>query len=231
MLFRRRTLLGAAATTTLARRPAHAQNQTIRIGVLNDQSGLYRDDGGPTSAICARQAIEEFHAANPSLNVELIVADHQNKPDVGAGIARQWFDQGVVDAVLDVPTSSVALAVNTVCREKNKVMLNSGAATTDLTGAQCSPNTIHWTYDTYMLAKSTGSALVTAGGDSWFFITANYVFGQQLQRDTTRFVTAAGGRVVGSATYPFPETTDFSALLLQAQASRAKVLALCNSGG
>ncbi|MBL6082513.1 ABC transporter substrate-binding protein [Belnapia sp. T18] len=231
MLIQRRTLLGAAATTTLIRNPAAAQNPTIRIGVLNDQSGLYRDDGGPTSAICARQAIEEFRSANPALNVELVVADHQNKPDIGAGIARQWFDQADVDAVVDVPTSSVALAVNTVCREKNKVMLNSGAATTDLTGTQCSPNTVQWTYDTYMLAKSTGGATVKAGGDTWFFITANYVFGQQLQRDTARFVTAAGGRVLGAATYPFPETTDFSALLLQAQASRAKVLALCNSGG
>jgi branched-chain amino acid transport system substrate-binding protein len=231
MLFHRRVMLGAAAATTLIRRHAYAQSPTIRIGVLNDQSGLYRDDGGPTSAICARQAVEEFRAANPAINVEILVADHQNKPDIGAAIARQWFDQGGVDAVLDVPTSSVALAVNTVCREKNKVMLNSGAATTDLTGAQCSPNTVHWTYDTYMLAKSTGGATVRSGGDTWFFITANYVFGQQLQRDTTRFVTAAGGRVLGAATYPFPETTDFSALLLQAQASRAKVLALCNSGG
>ncbi|MDO9712679.1 ABC transporter substrate-binding protein [Paracraurococcus lichenis] len=231
MTLYRRTLLGAAASTTLVRSRASAQSPTIRIGVLNDQSGLYRDDGGPTSAICARQAVEEFRAANPGINVELIVADHQNKPDIGAGIARQWFDQGDVDAVVDVPTSSVALAVNTVCREKNKVMLNSGAATTDLTGAQCSPNTVHWTYDTYMLAKSTGGATVRSGGDTWFFITANYVFGQQLQRDTARFVTAAGGRVLGAVAYPFPETTDFSSMLLQAQASRAKVLALCNSGG
>jgi branched-chain amino acid transport system substrate-binding protein len=231
MLIDRRHLLGAATTAAVTRRSAYAQAPTIRLGVLNDQSGLYRDDGGPTSAICAKQAIDEFRAANPAINVELLVADHQNKPDIGAGIARQWFDQGDVDAVVDVPTSSVALAVNTVCREKNKVMLNSGAATTDLTGSQCSPNTVQWTYDTYMLAKSTGGATVKAGGDTWFFITANYVFGQQLQRDTARFVTAAGGRVLGSATYPFPETTDFSALLLQAQASRAKVLALCNSGG
>ena len=171
MQLSRRALLGTAAAT-LAYRPARAQSPTIRIGVLNDQSGPYRDDGGPTSVICVQQAVQEFGAAVPGLNVEVIFADHQNKPDIGAGIARQWFDQGGVDAVVDVPTSSVALAVNTVCREKNKVMLNSGAATTDLTGAQCTPNTIHWTYDTYMLAKSTGGAMVKAGGDSWYFITA-----------------------------------------------------------
>ena len=226
----RRTLLGTAAAAGLLHRPARAENPTIRIGVLNDQSGPYRDDGGPTSVICVQQAVQEFNAAKPGLNIDVIFADHQNKPDIGAGIARQWFDQGDVDAVVDVPTSSVALAVNTVCREKNKVMLNSGAATTDLTGAQCSPNTIHWTYDTYMLAKSTGGAMVKAGGDSWYFITANYVFGLQLQRDTERFVKEAGGNVLGSSTYPFPETTDFSSLLLQAQASGAKVLGLCNSG-
>jgi branched-chain amino acid transport system substrate-binding protein len=199
----------------------------LRIGVLNDQSGPYRDDGGPTSAICARQAVAEFA---PGFAVEVIVADHQNKPDIGAGIARRWFDQEGVDAIVDVPTSSVALAVANVCKEKNKVMLNNGAATTDLTGAQCSPNIIHWTYDTYMLARSTGGAMVRAGGDTWFFITADYVFGQQLQRDTSGFVEAAGGKVVGSAKYPFPDTSDFSGLLVQAQASGAKVLGLANSG-
>jgi branched-chain amino acid transport system substrate-binding protein len=225
----RRTLLGTAAATLL-QPPARAQNNVIRIGVLNDQSGPYRDDTGPTGVVCARQAVQDFGASVKNLDVEVIFADHQNKPDIGAGIARQWFDQGGVDAVVDVPTSSVALAVNTVCREKNKVMLNSGAATTDLTGAQCSPNTVHWTYDTYMLARSTGGAMVKNGGDSWYFLTANYVFGQQLQRDTERFVKEAGGKVMGSSTYPFPETTDFSSLLLQAQASGAKVLGLCNSG-
>ena len=204
----------------------------ICIGVLNDQSGPYRDDGGPTSAVCVRQAVQEFgdRAGAGGFDVEVLVADHQNKPDVGAGIARQWFDRDRVDAVVDVPTSSVALAVNTVCRERNKVMLNSGAATTDLTGAQCSPNTVHWTYDTYMLARSTGGAMTRAGGDSWFFIAADYVFGQQLQRDTARFVTEAGGKVLGAVFYPFPATTDFSGLLVQAQASGAKVLGLCNSG-
>jgi branched-chain amino acid transport system substrate-binding protein len=231
MRLSRRALLGSTGAAMLGR-PARAQQApTIRIGVLNDQSGLYRDDTGPTGVACARQAVQDFGAAVRDLNVEVVFADHQNRPDVGASIAREWFDRGGVDAIVDVPTSSVALAVNTICREKNKVMLNSGAATTDLTGAQCSPNTVHWTYDTYMLAKSTGGATVRSGGDTWFFITANYVFGQQLQRDTARFVTEAGGRVLGSVSYPFPETTDFSSLLLQAQASRAKVLALCNSGG
>ena len=231
MTISRRLLLGAATATALPRMGrAQSDAKTLRIGVMNDQSGPYRDDGGPTGVICVKQAVQEM-AATLGFNVEVLTADHQNKPDIGAGIARQWFDQGGVDAIVDVPTSSVALAVNTVCREKNKVMLNNGAATTDLTGAQCSPNTICWTYDTYMLAKSTGGAMVRAGGDSWYFITANYVFGQQLQRDTTRFVTEAGGKVLGSSLYPFPDTTDFSALLLQAQESGAKVLGLCNSGG
>jgi len=207
-----------------------AQGAPLKLGVMNDQSGPYRDDGGPTCVTAVRQAVQEF-AQTAGFAIEVISADHQNKPDVGAGIARQWLDQDGVDAIVDVPTSSVALAVNQVCREKNKVMLNNGAATTDLTGAQCSPNTIHWTYDTYMLAKSTGGAMVRSGGDSWYFITANYVFGQQLQRDTARFVTEAGGKVLGSSEYPFPNTTDFSAMLVQAQASGAKVLGLCNSGG
>jgi branched-chain amino acid transport system substrate-binding protein len=228
MIITRRGLTATAAAATLLPRLTRAQAAPVlRIGVLNDQSGPYRDDGGPTSAICARQAVAEFA---PGFAVEVIVADHQNKPDIGAGIARRWFDQEGVDAIVDVPTSSVALAVANVCKEKNKVMLNNGAATTDLTGAQCSPNIIHWTYDTYMLARSTGGAMVRAGGDTWFFITADYVFGQQLQRDTSGFVEAAGGKVVGSAKYPFPDTSDFSGLLVQAQASGAKVLGLANSG-
>jgi branched-chain amino acid transport system substrate-binding protein len=230
MRLSRRTLL-ASGSAALLQRPASAQSSMIRIGVMNDQSGLYRDDTGPTGVICAQQAVQDFGAKVRDLNVEVIFADHQNKPDIGAGIAREWLDRGNVDTIVDVPTSSVALAVNSICREKNKVMLNSGAATADLTGAQCSPNTIHWTYDTYMLAKSTGGAAVKSGGDTWYFITANYVFGQQLQRDTERFVKQAGGKVMGSSTYPFPETTDFSSFLVQAQSSGAKVLGLCNSGG
>lgn len=231
MTLTRRTLLGATAVAAIAPRLLRAQTPTLRIGVLNDQSGTYRDDGGPTSVICAKQALVDFGVSGKGLNVEVISADHQNKPDIGASIARQWFDQGQVDAIADVPTSSVGLAVNTVCREKNKVMLNSGTGTSDLTGPQCSPNTIHWTYDTYMLGKSTGGAIVKEGGDSWFFITADYAFGQALERDTTQVITKLGAKVVGSIRYPFPETTDFSAMLVRAQASGAKVLGLANAGG
>ena len=228
MILTRRTLAAASASAVLLPRTGRAQAKGLKIGVLNDESGPYRDDGGPTSALCVRQAVAEF--GDKGFPIEVIVADHQNKPDVGAGIARRWFDQDGVDVIVDVPTSSVALAVNNVCRDKNKLMLNNGAATTDLTGVQCSPNTVHWTYDTYMLARSTGGAMVRSGGDTWFFITADYVFGHQLERDTTRFVVEAGGKVLGSASYPFPDTSDFSNLLVQAQASGAKVLGLCNSG-
>jgi branched-chain amino acid transport system substrate-binding protein len=205
---------------------AQAAN-TIRIGVLNDQSGTYRDISGPYGIACTQQAAAEF--GDKGFTVEVISADHQNKPDVGANIARQWYDQGV-DMILDVPTSSVGLAVNNVAREKNKAYINTGSATSDLTGAQCSPTTVHWMYDTYMLAKSTGGALVKAGGDSWFFITADYAFGHALERDTTNFVRAAGGKVNGSVKYPFPATSDFSSFLVQAQASRAKVIGLANAG-
>jgi branched-chain amino acid transport system substrate-binding protein len=227
----RRTMLGsaAAAAAVLPVARAHAQTPVIKLGVLNDMSGNYRDDGGVTSVACAQQAIDEFASAN-GLKVELLSADHQNKADVGASIARQWFDRDGVDAVVDVPTSSVALAVATVCREKNKIMLNSGGGTSVLTGKQCSPNTIHWTYDTYMLAKSPGQSMVKLGGDTWFMAVADYAFGQQLEADLTATVKAAGGKVIGRVPYPFPETTDFSSLLVQAQSSGAKVLALCNAG-
>ena len=221
---RRSLIIGGAALSAM---PARAQAQTIRIGVLTDISGTYRDPTGPGSVACTEQAVLEFQGRG--LNVEVIRADHQNRPDVGANIARQWFDQGV-DAIVDVPTSSVAFAVSQIAREKNKVFLNSGAASSDLTGSACSPNTVHFTYDTYMLARSTGGAMARAGGDSWFFITADYAFGHALQRDTSRFVEQAGGRVLGAARYPFPNTTDFSAFMIQAQASRAKVLGLANAG-
>ena len=229
MTLSRRALLGTAAATTFATvGPAKAQRVKIKLGVLNDMSGPYADDGGPVSLACTRQAVQEW--GDKGFDVEVVFGDHQNKPDVGSSIARQWFDQDGVDAIVDVPTSSVALAVNTVCREKNKVFLNSGAATTDLTGAQCTANTIHWTYDTYMLANSTAGAMVKAGGDSWYFITADYVFGQQLERDSASFVTKSGGKVLGTRRYPFPDTTDFSSYLVQAQASGAKVLGLANAG-
>ena len=228
----RRTLLaaaGAAATVPLLRPTrARAQTPTIKIGVLNDQSGPYTNTGGITSVVCTKQAVDEFAAKG--FNVQVVSADHQNKPDLAVSIARQWFDVDGVDLLLDVPTSSVALAVQSVVKEKNKVYINSGAASSALTGAQCSPNFIHWTYDTYMLAKSTGGAMVKAGGDTWYFLTADYAFGKQLQADTTSFVTAANGTVKGAALYPFPGTTDFSSFLVQGQSSGAKVLGLANAG-
>ena len=222
----RRTLLAATAAAVAAPR-VRAQSAPIKIGVLNDMSGPYRDTGGPLSVACVRQAAKEF---GQGFAVEVINADHQNKPDLGAAIARRWIDEDGVDVIVDVPTSSVALAVNSVVREKNKVYLNSGAGTVDLTGVQCSPNTVHWTYDVYMLAKSTGGAMVKAGGDSWYFVTADYVFGQQLASEATKFVKAAGGTILGESRYPFPATTDFSSFLLQAQASGAKILGLANAG-
>jgi len=233
MIVSRRALLGtaAAAATLPLIRPARAQTPGIKIGVLNDQSGPYTNTGGMTSVICAKQALEDFGVSTKGLNVEVITADHQNKPDLAVSIARQWFDRDGVDMLLDVPTSSVALALQSVVREKNKVYLNSGAASSDLTGSQCSPNFIHWTYDTWMLAKSTGGAMVKAGGDSWYFITADYAFGKQLQADTTALVKASGGQAKGAALYPFPGTSDFSSFLVQAQSSGAKVLGLCNAGG
>jgi branched-chain amino acid transport system substrate-binding protein len=236
MALDRRTLLaGAAALPALGGLPfrsarAQAQN-TIRIGVLNDQSGLYRDIGGPGATQAVRLAVQESGITQRGINVEVVQADHQNRPDVGSNVARQWIDRDGIDVIVDVPTSSVALAVNTVVRERNKVFINSGAATSDLTGAQCSPNTIHWTYDTYNLAKGTGGAMVAAGGRTWFFITADYAFGHALERDTTAFVTAAGGQVLGGVRTPFPGTTDFSSFLQQAQRSRAQVIGLANAGG
>ena len=231
----RRSLLGSAALGTaavalpLSRARAQAK-PVIKIGVLNDQSGPYRDTGGLTSVECAKMAVAEFSAQMSGYTVEVLSADHQNKPDVGAGIARQWYDQGV-DVILDVPNSGVALAVAGVAKEKNKVHINSGAATSDLTGPACNANIIHWTYDTWMLAQSTGGATVKAGGDSWYFITADYAFGHKLEGDTTALIKAAKGSVKGSSSYPFPGTTDFSSYLLQAQNSGAKVLGLANAGG
>ena len=236
MTMNRRTLLGAAATApvwgALPYRSARAQAaNTIRIGVLNDQSGLYRDISGPGSTQAVRLAIQESGITQRGINVEVVQADHQNRPDVGSTVVRQWIDRDGIDVVVDVPTSSVALAVNTLVRERNKVFINSGAATSDLTGAACTPNTIHWTYDTYNLAKGTGGAMVAAGGRTWFFITADYAFGHALERDTTAFVNAAGGRVLGGVRTPFPGTTDFSSFLQQAQRSRADVIGLANAGG
>jgi branched-chain amino acid transport system substrate-binding protein len=219
-----------AAATPLIRRRAQGA-PTLKIGVLNDMSGTYLNVTGPTSVVCCKQALEDSGVFGKGLNVEVINADHQNKPDLAVSIARQWFDRDGVDVILDVPTSSVALAVQGVAKEKNKVFLGSGPATVALTGEQCSSNFIHWTYDTYMLSKSTGGAMVKAGGGSWYFLTADYAFGKQLQADTTTLVQASGGKVLGASAYPFPGTTDFSSFLVQAQASRAKVLGLANAGG
>jgi branched-chain amino acid transport system substrate-binding protein len=226
----RRTLLATAAAAGIPTIGARAQAPGLKIGVLTDLSGPYKDLAGPVAVQCVTQALEDFGASGKGMKVDVISADHQNKPDVGAGIARQWFDRDGVDIIVEVANSGVALAVAGVAKEKNKVYINSGAATSDLTGEMCNGNTIHWAYDTYMLAKSTGGALAKAGGNSWFFITADYAFGKALQRDTTGFVEANGGKVVGSVAYPFPGTTDFSSLLLQAQASGAKVLGIANAG-
>ena len=231
MSLSRRTLLGTVAATSALPFVANAQRPKLRIGVLNDQSGPYRDTTGNTSVVAARQAVVDAGVSGLGFDVEIITADHQNKPDVGAGIARQWIDNDSVDVVADVPTSSVALAVAEVCRLKDKVHLNASATAVALTGEQCNPNTIVWSFDTYMMAVSSGGATVKAGGDSWFFVTADYAFGHSLQDQTSRMVTKAGGKVVGAIRYPFPDTTDFSSFLTQAMASGAKVLGLANAGG
>jgi branched-chain amino acid transport system substrate-binding protein len=221
--------LAFAAAASLAT-AAQAEDITVKLGVLSDMSSLYADIGGQGSVIAAKMAVDDFNPAAHGMKVEIISADHQNKPDVGANIARQWFDVDHVDAILDVPTSSVALAVSDVTREKNKVFLVSGAAISDLTGPKCSPNTVHWTYDTWMLAHGTAGALVKTGGDTWFFLTADYAFGHALERDATAVVLANGGRVLGSVAHPL-NTQDFSSFLLQAQASKAKIIGLANAGG
>jgi branched-chain amino acid transport system substrate-binding protein len=203
---------------------------TIKIGVMNDMSGLYADLTGPGSVVAARMAVEDFGAAAKGLKVEIVGADHQNKPDVGSNIVRTWIDRDQVDVIVDVPTSSVALAVSQIVKDKNKVFLVSGAAASDLTGKACSPNTIHWTYDTWALANGTGTAIVKTGGNTWFFLTADYAFGHALERDTAAVVEKNGGKVLGKVRHPFPGT-DFSSFLLQAQASKAKIIGLANAGG
>ena len=209
---------------------ASAQDKTVKIGALSDQSGLYADLGGPGSTLAAQMAVEDSGLAAKGWKIDIISGDHQNKPDIGTAIARQWFDVDKVDVIVDVPNSGVALAVNNVIKEKNGVYINSGAATSDLSNAQCTPNTVHWTYDTYMLAHTTGQALVKAGGDSWFFLTADYAFGAALERDTTAVILANGGKVVGGVKHPL-NSSDFSSFLLQAQSSKAKIIGLANAGG
>ena len=223
--------LGALALA-LACTSAHAQisDGVIKIGVMNDMSGLYADISGRGSVFAAQQAVEDFGAAAKGLKVEIVSADHQNKPDIGSNIVRTWIDVDKVDVIVDVPTSSVALAVSEIVKEKNRVFLVSGAAASDLTGAKCSPNTIHWTYDTWALGNGTGKAMVKTGGDTWFFLTADYAFGHALERDTAAVVETSGGKVLGKVRHPFPGT-DFSSFLLQAQSSKAKVIGLANAGG
>ncbi len=220
----------AFAAVALLTTAAQAQVTKVKIGVMSDMSGLYADLGGPGSVTAAKLAVADFNPAAHGLDVEIVSGDMQNKPDVGTELARQWFDVDGVEMIVDVPNSGVALAVNEVAREKNKVFLVSGAASSDLTGPKCSPNTVHWTYDTWMLANGTGKALVKTGGDTWFFLTSDYAFGHALERDTTAVVLANGGKVLGAVDHPL-NTSDFSSYLLQAQASKAKIIGLANAGG
>jgi branched-chain amino acid transport system substrate-binding protein len=222
-------LLGSALSLASADFAA-AQDKTVKIGALSDQSGLYADLAGPGSTLAAQMAVEDSGLTAKGWKIDIISGDHQNKPDIGTAIARQWFDVDKVDVIVDVPNSGVALAVNNIIKEKNGVYINSGAATSDLSNAQCTPNTVHWTYDTYMLAHATGQALVKAGGDTWFFLTADYAFGAALERDTSAVVTANGGKIVGGVKHPL-NTSDFSSFLLQAQSSKAKIIGLANAGG
>ena len=230
MILSRRSLLGAAPLAALAPAVARAQAPVIRVGVLGDASGPYRDLSGAISVACAQQAVAEF-MADHDIRVELVSGDHQNKPDVASAIARQWFDRDGVDMITDMPNSACALAVSSIAKDKNRIMITTGAGTTALTGKDCNANTLQWVYDTYMLSRSTGGAMVKQGGDKWFFITADYAFGKSLQDDASVFVKKFGGSVLGAVATPFPSTTDFSSFLLQAQGSGANVLGLANAGG
>ena len=226
----KRTLGLAALAVVLASSTALAQQITVKIGVMSDMSSLYADIGGPGSVAAAKLAVADFNATNKDIKVEIVSGDHQNKADVGSSIANQWIDVEKVDMIVDVPNSGVALALNEIIRNKNKVFINSGAASSDLTGAKCSPNTVHWTYDTWLLANGTGKAIVKTGGDTWFFLTADYAFGHALERDTAAVVEKSGGKVLGKVRHPI-NTNDFSSFLLQAQTSKAKVIGLANAGG
>jgi branched-chain amino acid transport system substrate-binding protein len=218
--------LGAAFVCT----HAQAQQINVKIGVLTDMSSLYADLSGPGSVTAAKMAIDDFIKTNPNIKVELVSGDHQNKPDVGSQLANQWYDVEKVDMIIDAPNSGVALAVSQIAATKNRLFIVSGAAASDLTGSKCNANTIHWTYDTWMLANGTGKALVKTGGDSWFFITADYAFGHALERDTMAAVEKNGGKVVGKVRHPL-NTNDFSSFLLQAQSSKSKIIGLANAGG
>jgi branched-chain amino acid transport system substrate-binding protein len=223
-------LLAAASLAAAHAAQAEMSGNVVKIGVLSDQSSLYADLAGPGSIVAAQMAVEDFGGKVNDTAIEIVSADHQNKADVGSNVARQWLDVDGVDVIVDVPNSGVALAVNEIVREKNKVFLVSGAASSALTGDKCSPNTVHWTYDTWALANGTGKAIVTTGGDSWYFITADYAFGHALEKDTTAVVEANGGKVLGSVRHPL-NNADFSSFLLQAQSSGAKIIGLANAGG
>jgi branched-chain amino acid transport system substrate-binding protein len=216
----------ASSTAVLA---DGASDGKVKIGILNDQSGVYADFGGKSSVEAAKMAVEDFGGKVLGVPIEIVDADHQNKPDIASNIARQWYDTEQVDAIMELTTSSVALAVQAVAKEKKKIDIVTGAATTDLTGKACSPYGFHWAYDTHALAVGTGGALVKQGGDSWFFLTADYAFGYSLEQQTSDFVKANGGKVVGSVRHPL-STQDFSSFLLQAQSSGAKVIGLANAG-
>src|ERR1700682_6609637 len=226
---RRPARLIAVAGVGLAT-PAFAQDKTVKIGVLNDMSSLYADIGGPNSLVAAKMAIEDSGLVAKGWKIDLLSGDHQNKPDIGVNSARQWMDVEKVDMITDTPNSGVALAVSNLVKEKNGVLMNSGGASADLTGKACTPNTISISYDTYMLATGTGKALTRAGGDTWFFLTADYAFGAALERDTSAVVTANGGKVLGGVKHPL-NNADFSSFLLQAQSSKAKIIGLANAGG
>jgi len=226
----KRTMILATLAAILACGEANAQQINAKIGVLTDMSSLYADATGPGSVAAAKLAIADFTKTHPNVKVELVYGDHQNKPDVGSSLANQWFDVDKVDVIVDVPNSGVALAVSQVTASKNKIFIVSGAAASDLTGPKCNANTIHWTYDTWMLANGTGKALVKTGGDTWFFLTADYAFGHALERDTMAAVEKNGGKVLGKVRHPL-NTNDFSSFLLQAQASKAKIIGLANAGG
>ena len=216
---------GAGAVTS-----ALADDKNVKIGVLTDMASLYADINGPNTVMAVKMAVEDSGLAAKGWKIDVISGDHQNKPDVGVNIARQWIDTEKVDLVEDTPNSGVALAVSNLVKEKNSILLNSGAASADLTGKACNANTISYTYDTYMLANGTGEALTKAGGNTWFFVTADYAFGAALERDTTAVVSANGGKVVGGVKHPI-NSSDFSSFLLQAQSSKAKVIGLANAGG
>src|SRR5262245_7394272 len=226
----RRTLGLAALAAVLACGGANAQQVNVKIGVLSDMSSLYSDIGGAGSVVAAKLAIADFAKDNPNVKVELISGDHQNKPDIGSQLANQWYDVDKIDLIIDTPNSGVALAVSQITATKNKVFIVSGAAASDLTGPKCNANTIHWTYDTWMLANGTGTAIVKTGGDSWFFLTADYAFGHALERDTENVVNKNGGKVLGKVRHPL-NNADFSSFLLQAQSSKAKIIGLANAGG